>query len=670
MKGKPRRRPRASAASLPSLPATTPVTEVEDEPTTQATAATHRPEVPTGTVAEVVDLLPPVPELEADDLDITEYREQFVFEHVQAAAAFIDRSGIATFITDHHAASKETRGRKEQIPFRAILVALWLVATTDGNLWMTNLRDVLFHKMSPEARAHLGITYPDRPTHPHHQSRNEKTGEADRLWDAASARVVARTFARMLRTIDPSVLPKGRVMSYNELLEKARPLTVAEQQELQERLDWVSNRLLETAFKTLPRRIRRKYKGSACIDGTKLPLYSRGVGKHQPLCSSDPDGGFHRREGTHGEGDDQTKTLKEATWALEVSLLVAVDCHHGNKQYLPALPLAMTTDRPGVDLAGAARRIFAYVKKANYQVRWLAGDLLYTDQQPEKFQNAARSIGYKPVLGYGPKHHGRQGAHPLGLLMVEGNWYCPAMPEHLIDATVIRRTKDKKTKKPLRTHEQWLGDIKDRGDFEIRRKETPGPDGKERLGCPASGANPRVACELKKKSEKERKTRQPNGQVADARITVDPPAHMVGPKGEAVLPICKQATVTVHPSPDDSNFDKYRQELRYGTTQHLTTYVRLRQAQEGLHGFAKKHATQALDDPEKRLVRGKAAQTLFAAFLLAAASVKKIRDFLHTAEEDDNGDRWVEREPLITALRTPPGDEAPDPPPDQLPAAA
>lgn len=656
----PKRRPRVPRGQAVALPV-----QPEVQVASLVTAATHRPVVPTGTVEQVRRLLPPVPPLEADDLDITEYHQQFVLPHVQSASAFVDRSGVARKMNEWHVASKDKRGCKEKIPFKAVLVALWLIATTGGNLWMTNVRDVLFHKMSPEARALLGVTYPNRPTHPHDQARDEKTSEADRLWDEASERAVARTFARMLRTIDPSVLPKGRVRPYNELLEKARPLTVAEQQELQYRLDWVSNRLLETAFKTLPRRIRRKYKGSACIDGTKLPLYSRGVGKDKPYCSSDPDGGYHGRQDGHGEPGD----LRDATWALEVSLLVAVDCHHGTKQWLPALPLAMTTDRPGVDLAGAARRIFGFVSEAGYPVRWLAGDLLYTDQKPEKFQNAARSIGYKPVLGYGPKHHGRQGTHPTGMLMVEGGWFCPAMPENLIDATVTRRTKDK-DQKPLISHEQWRALIDGRGDFAMSPKEKPDKSGKERLGCPASGANPRVACPLKKKSEQERKTKQRGGRVADARITVNPPAHFKNADGEAALDVCKQQTLTIHPSPDDTNFDKYRQELRYGTVQQLTTYVRLRQAQEGLHGFAKTHATQALDDPEKRLVRGKAAQTLFAALLLAAASIAKIRTFLHTAETDTAGDRWVEREPLISALRTPPGDEAPDPPPGQLPAAA
>lgn len=633
------------------------------QPTAPAiTAKTHRPKVPTGTMTQLRAIQPPVPELEAEDLDIRAYHEQYVDPHVQSASAFIARSGIDHFMREHHEATKDARGRKETIPFHAILVALWLVASTGGNLWMTNVRDVLFHKINDRSRELLGITYPNRPTHPHNQDRNTKASDADRRWDEASERVVARSFQRMLRTIDPSVLPKNRIRPYADLLADVRPLTLAEQQELQARLDWVCNRLLETAFKTLPRRIRRKYKGSACIDATPLRLASTGRGVEHVDCSADPDGGYYLRGGDHTE----TGGFGKRFFALDVSLVVAVDCHHGDKQYLPALPLAMSTDRPGVDPSGAARRIFAYIEKAGYPVRWLAGDLLYTDQKPEKFQTAAREIGYKPVLGYGPKHHGRQGTHKTGALMVEGGFYCPHLLPELIDATVDRRHPDRDKRI---SHEEWQNRIDKRATYALRAKETRRDDGSQRFGCPASGAHPTAACANKPKSEKNRPTRQPDGSVIDARPTINPGATINGELPQ----VCAQDTITIRPG-DKETFDRYWQELTYGSVQHTTTYVRLRQAQEGLHGFTKAQVAQAFDNPQQRLVRGKAAQSLFAAFLLAAASVAKIRTFLHNAESDTAGDRWVTRQPLASALRTPPGDQNPDadpdPPPEELPDAA
>lgn len=634
-------------------------------------AETHRQVVPTGTVPEYTAIMPPVTPVEADDLDIAKHFHHYTDPHVQSASAFINRTGISHYMHDLHVEAKDHRGRKETIPFHAVLVALWLIATDSGNLWMTNVRDVLFHKMSPASRAMLGVTYPDRPTRHEDEPRNNPATAADRAWDEASERTVARTFARMLDTIDPSVLPKNRIIEWAELDRQKRFITLAHQQLLQARLDWVSNRLLETAFRHLPRSIRRKYKGSACIDATPLPLYSVMRGKKNAYCSSDPDGGIYNHNGDHSEPDTLPKSV---FWALEIHLVVAVDCHHGDKQYLPALPLAMTTDRPGFDPSGAARRMFAYLGQIpDLPRKWLAGDLLYTDQSPGNFQDPAREVGYKPVLGYGPKHHGRQGTHRTGTMMVEGSFYCPAMPEDLIDATVRRRTKGPDGL-PLRTHEQWIGDIASREDYLMRAKEKE-KDGKQRLGCPASGAHPTARCELKPKSQEPRNTRQPNGKIADTRLPVTVPAHFKDSDGNPHLDVCRQGTITVDYNEADTDkknsFAKYRQEMRYGINQQTTTFVRLRQSQEGVHGFAKTHAAQALGNPETRLVRGKAAQTLFAALLLAATTIAKIRAFLRTANTDETtGDRWVEREPLIMALRTPPGDVAPDPPPEALPAAA
>ncbi len=53
--------------------------------------------------------------------------------------------------------------------------------------------------------------------------------------------------------------------------------------------------------------------------------------------------------------------------------------------------------------------------------------------------------------------------------------------------------------------------------------------------------------------------------------------------------------------------------------------ARLTRREVGTHGFAKDPAYEALAGPGKRRVRGRAAQSVFAAFLLAAAtSIRKI----------------------------------------------
>ncbi|WP_281270269.1 hypothetical protein [Geodermatophilus normandii] len=41
----------------------------------------------------------------------------------------------------------------------------------------------------------------------------------------------------------------------------------------------------------MPRRIRRQYRGSACIDATPLKRPATGLASGSPIASADPDGG-------------------------------------------------------------------------------------------------------------------------------------------------------------------------------------------------------------------------------------------------------------------------------------------------------------------------------------------------------------------------------------------
>ena len=54
-------------------------------------------------------------------------------------------------------------------------------------------------------------------------------------------------------------------------------------------------------------------------------------------------------------------------------------------------------------------------------------------------------------------------------------------------------------------------------------------------------------------------------------------------------------------------------------------YATLRNTIEGLDGYAKDPARQALATPGRRRVRGIAAQSVFTALLLMAANIRKVR---------------------------------------------
>ena len=79
------------------------------------------------------------------------------------------------------------------------------------------------------------------------------------------------------------------------------------------------------------------------------------------------------------------------------------------------------------------------------------------------------------------------------------------------------------------------------------------------------------------------------------------------------------------PGTDQRHVHGYRQDLPYGSPAWHNTYATLRNTIEGLNGLVKDPAHEALAQPARRRVRGIAAQSIFTALLLMAASIRKIR---------------------------------------------
>jgi hypothetical protein len=73
---------------------------------------------------------------------------------------------------------------------------------------------------------------------------------------------------------------------------------------------------------------------------------------------------------------------------------------------------------------------------------------------------------------------------------------------------------------------------------------------------------------------------------------------------------------------------KFRQALLFGSAEWHATYNLLRNTNEGMNGYLKDPAHEALDQPGRRRVHGVAAQSVLTALLLMAANVRKIRAFL------------------------------------------
>lgn len=556
------------------------------------------------------------------------YREivtKFSDHDVDAVFDAIRSSGVVEYVTARIDARKGKDGRPTEIPYRSLLVGMLLTAMDGKGCLASEIAKTLFRRLSPTAMALLDLKPLPEP--------NTATEARRQRW-----RIERRTRAalhRFLSTIDPSIHPKGTSMPWTQLRELDRPLTEEEIEERRDALFFVCNTILRIPYCLLPARVRRKYRGSACVDGTPLSVHSTGRGVDSEIASTDPDAAYGARAGDHLENGDVS--ISKSWFGYEINLVTAVCDWLGTRQYMPALPYLMHLDRPGVDPAGNAGRLTAFLEQTGHVPRFLAGDPLYARADPVKFHAPARAAGWQLVLPILDENLGIQGTYD-GFLLIEGHWYCPSIPQHLIDATKDFREGDI-------DQDTYRQRIENRAPYRARLKGN-NTSGSQRWGCAASGSYPSVICANKEKSEEKKFIGGPViGYRLKDRIIPDPATQTNGmwPKP------CRQETLTIDLSdgdPEDANWRnimRSMQSLIYGEDDHTNTYNALRQSQEGLHGFAKDDAYEALGTPGKRRIRGLAAQSLFAGFLLAAAGVRKVRAFLRDASTDENGDLYVIR---------------------------
>ena len=493
------------------------------------------------------------------------------------AAELIDRSGKAPVI---EAALAHATGRPRPLPVRAVLTALLCLALDDRPLFLTEATRLLFCQLSPAARGLLGVP---------------GTAPTERAFKAAYRRV-RYCFGALCSVIDPSALPKNRRLTQQDLTARTKPMTPGQAEAARGRLEAFINGLLEASISALTDAERAAFDGGTGLDATPVPLFSRGPSKRTGLSASDPDGGWYVREGDHRDReDDKGKPLRKIAWALEATIATTAR-PPGAPPACPNLAIGLALARPGEDPGGTGARVLASAAARGHKTGWLGYDRAYTQALPERFHLPARALGYSPVMDYRDDQLGIQ-AGTGGALLVEGTWYCPALPGPLITATTR-----------LRGHaigrDLYDQQITARRPYQLKRKDGPDTDGYQRLSCPAAGKHPRLICPLRQASLSPR-----DGRAKALQPPPEPPK------------ICTQSAITI--APDTGA--RYRQDLPYASPAWHARYATLRNTIEGLNGLVKDPAHEALAQPARRRVRGIAAQSIFTALLLTAANIRKIR---------------------------------------------
>ena len=465
------------------------------------------------------------------------------------AAGLIDRSGKAPVI---EAALAHRTGRPRPLPVRAVLTALLCLALDDRPLFLTDATRLLFCQLSQASRRLPGVP---------------GTATTERAFLAAYRRV-RYCFGAIGSVMDPSPLPKNRRMTQDDLKARARKMAPAQAEAARGRLEAFLSALIEASISVLTDEERAAYDGCTGLDATPVPLFSRGPSRRTGLCASDPDGGWYVREGDHREReDDKGKPLRKICWALEATIATMAR-PPGAPPAHPDLAIGLALARPGEDPGGTGARVLASIAARGHKAGWPGYDRAYTQALPARFHLPARALGYKPVMDYRIDQPGIQ-ANTGGAILVEGTWYCPALPGPLITATTSLRDH-------AITRDLYDQQITARSSYQLKHKDGPGADGYQRLSCPAAGRRPGLICPLRQASRSPRDGR--------AKVFQPPPEP---PR------ICTQTAVTI--APDTGA--RYRQDLPYGSPARRKSYATLRNTIEGLNGLIKDPAHQALAQP-------------------------------------------------------------------------
>jgi hypothetical protein len=530
-------------------------------------------------------------------------------EAISFAIDVIDASKVAERLEAHLVCST---GRRRTLSVRALLVALLLLAIDDRPLHLKAATRLLHCALSVQWRTALGVV-----------------GEASTKKSLlARYRCVRYLFHLVTSVLDPSKEAKNRVIYQGALDALAKELSHAEVVARRERLESVVGDLLQASVKVCTKEELARFDGSVGLDATVVPLYSRGPSSRAGTCASDPDGGWYVREGDHRDViGPKGKKLRKLFWANEATI-VTMGRAPGALPAHPNLILAACLTRPGEDPGGTAVRLLSSVRARGYPASFLGADRGYTQAHPERFHLPVRALGYSLVMDYKETELGRQ-ANSAGAVMVEGTFYCPAMPEPLVSASADLR-------QGVIDAASHSARIAARASWRLVRKEGPDQSGYERFACPARGAYPHLCCPLQPAA-----AQRAVGKIPVLLAPADPPK------------ICTQSAITI--APDIGA--RHRQDLAFGSPQWARTYATYRNTIEGTNGYVKDTAHQSLASPGRRRVRGIAAQSLFVGLLLMAANFRKTaayRDLVQAGDAHKVVARARRRRISIAEYRPPP----------------
>lgn len=483
---------------------------------------------------------------------------------------------------------KSNAGQKAAVSYTAAIVILLILAVEGSPLHFTKGATLIQRRLTPHARHILGIPEGLTWTQCYH--------------------ALQKAFTRLIALADPKPAKYGRKMTKAE----AEAMIAARDADLcarnQVRLDWLCNQLLYATVAAHPQMLDG-WEGNVTIDATAYSVQDKAGQTTRSLYASiEPDAAFYMRDARHEDTDDP-KRARKWLFGYEIHLVAPAANTNptpGTRQFVqPVIGISQCkpSERPahfGLSAITSAFSNFSSYMRGGLVV---ADRGYFANSKAEDLALPVRALGMGIVTDYKKEQLSVVDGY-AGADLIEGHFYCPAMPKPLQDVTANMR---EHTVDP----ELFVRRIDARHPYLLRRKAKPDKDGYTPMMCPAAGPNATVTCPLKPK---------------DALRNSDKALLPIFTKNLPTHPdrICNQTSVVFPPTAGA----KFRQDVRYATREWFRLYRAARNFIESTNAFLKNQGRLALSSGDRRVARGYAKQYFLVTTLIFAANLKRINTYL------------------------------------------
>ena len=376
--------------------------------------------------------------------------------------------------------------------------------------------------------------------------------------------------------------------------------------------------LIKESVRLLPPAVFDTWEGNTCVDATLVKAWGK---RGHPKARRGRDNSADRMSPEAIAGDyvrTNPETGKaEREFGYEAHLAVMTE-NLDSGTIFPRLIRAMTFDRPAQSPGGNATMLLKTLRDREEPARVFAGDRAYTPGcKPINLQLPARAMGYLIVCDYRDDQLGIQAEYG-GAILVEGRFYCPSMPQALIDASIDYRA-DRITEKVHQAR------IDQRARYAFRRKQAPSAQGNTVWMCPARGPGATASCALAATG-----TPINLGMPTLRGLTPvrRPPEHP-----DVCCTNTTSITIPIAPTSDDNaNIAKYFQDFAYQSAEWKAAYQPARSTIEGYNGYVKTPTEEDLEQPARRRIRGYAFQAFATALIVMAANIRKIDSWVRNRD--------------------------------------